>query len=135
MLIAGHGWRCSKEEDRVMTGKAKALGLALALVAVPLAIAIAQPTPQDLVDALNSVFGKHAGMRAAHTKGICVTGNFTPGPEAAKLSKAPHSPSPFPSSPASPWAGGIRRHPTRLRTMCAASPSASTSATVPILTS
>ncbi len=79
-----------------MTGKAKILGLALALVAVPLAIAIAQSTPQDLVDALNSVFGKHAGMRAAHTKGICLTGNFAPAPEAAKLSKAPHFAKPVP---------------------------------------
>jgi catalase len=96
MLVAANGWRCSKEEDRTMTGKAKALGLALALVGVPLAIAIAQPTPQDLVDALNSVFGKHAGMRAAHAKGICLTGNFTPAPGAAKLSKAPHFARPVP---------------------------------------
>lgn len=50
----------------------------------------ADPTPADLVDALNAVFGKHAGMRAAHTKGFCVTGSFTPTPDAAKLSKAPH---------------------------------------------
>ena len=49
-----------------------------------------QPTPADLVDALNGVFGKHPGDRAAHTKGICLTGSFTPAADAAKLSKAPH---------------------------------------------
>jgi catalase len=49
-----------------------------------------QPTPADLVDALNGVFGKHAGDRAAHTKGICLTGTFTPSTEAPKLSKAAH---------------------------------------------
>ena len=49
-----------------------------------------QPTPVDLVDALNGVFGKHPGDRAAHTKGICLTGTFTPSADAPKLSKAPH---------------------------------------------
>jgi catalase len=48
-----------------------------------------QPRPDQLVDALNGVFGKHAGDRAAHTKGICLTGQFTPAPEAPSLSKAP----------------------------------------------
>ena len=45
--------------------------------------------PEDLVNALNGVFGAHAKMRAAHTKGICVKGNFTPTAEAAALSKSP----------------------------------------------
>jgi catalase len=50
-----------------------------------------QPTtPAELVDALNGVFGKHPGDRAAHAKGICLTGTFTPAPDAPKLSKAPH---------------------------------------------
>jgi catalase len=35
------------------------------------------------------VFGKHPGDRAAHTKGICLTGQFTPSPDAPSLSKAP----------------------------------------------
>jgi catalase len=47
------------------------------------------PRPDQLVDALNGVFGKHPGDRAAHTKGICLTGRFTPSPEAPSLSKAP----------------------------------------------
>ena len=50
----------------------------------------ADPTPADLVDALNGVFGKHPGDRAAHAKGFCVTGQFTPSADAPKLSKAPH---------------------------------------------
>ena len=40
------------------------------------------------VDALQTVFGKHPGMRANHAKGIVLEGTFTPAPEAAKLSKA-----------------------------------------------
>lgn len=64
--------------------------LGLSLFAAVQPAAAADPTPVDLVDALNGVFGKHAGMRAAHTKGFCVTGQFTPSAEAATLSKAPH---------------------------------------------
>ena len=52
--------------------------------------------PEQLVDALNGVFGAHAKMRAAHTKGICVKGNFTPTAEAAALSKAPQFAAPVP---------------------------------------
>lgn len=52
--------------------------------------------PEQLIDALNKVFGSHAKMRAAHTKGICVKGNFTPTPEAASLSKAPQFAAPVP---------------------------------------
>jgi catalase len=48
------------------------------------------PTAADLVDALNGLFGKHAGDRAAHTKGICLSGKFTPSADAPKLSKAAH---------------------------------------------
>src|SRR6478672_13525666 len=60
-------------------------------VAVLVAVAAAQepPRPDQLVDALNGVFGKHAGDRAAHTKGICLTGQFKPAPDAPSLSKAP----------------------------------------------
>jgi catalase len=48
-----------------------------------------QLRPDQLVDALNGVFGKHAGDRAAPTKGICLAGQFTPAPDAPSLSKAP----------------------------------------------
>ena len=60
------------------------------LLAAGLPAKAQQTTPVDLVDALNGVFGKHAGDRAAHTKGICLSGSFTPTADAAKLSKAPH---------------------------------------------
>jgi catalase len=61
----------------------------LALIAAPIAQA-EEATPEALVDALNAVFGKHAGKRAAHTKGFCVKGSFTPSAEASSYSKAPH---------------------------------------------
>jgi catalase len=73
---------------------AAAIALMPALLVLPAVSEEAQP--EDLVNALNSVFGKHAKMRAAHTKGICVKGNFTPAPEAASLSKAPQFAAPVP---------------------------------------
>ena len=45
-------------------------------------------TPQDLVKALNGVFGEHKA-RAVHAKGILLQGVFTPGKAAASISKAP----------------------------------------------
>ena len=54
------------------------------------------PRPDQLVNALNGVFGKHPGDRAAHTKGICLTGQFTPAPDAPSLSKAPQFAKPVP---------------------------------------
>jgi catalase len=69
------------------------VGLSLGLIVLAVSGVVAsaqQPAPADLVDALNGVFGKHAGDRAAHTKGICLTGSFTPAADAPKLSKAPH---------------------------------------------
>ncbi|WP_076859991.1 catalase family peroxidase [Bradyrhizobium mercantei] len=47
-------------------------------------------TPEQLVDALNGVFGKHPGARAVHAKGIVLEGTFTPGAQASSISKAPH---------------------------------------------
>ncbi len=69
---------------------------ALILAGSVVAAFAADPTPADLVDALNSVFGKHPGDRAAHTKGFCLTGQFTPSADAPKLSKAPHFAKPVP---------------------------------------
>ena len=65
--------------------------VAVALVAaiVPIAAVAAEAQPDDLVNALNGVFGAHAGKRAAHTKGMCVKGTFTPTADAASLCKAP----------------------------------------------
>ncbi|HBR27522.1 MAG TPA: catalase, partial [Rhizobiales bacterium] len=84
-----------------MTSRSKRLSILGAIVALALggstaACIAADVRPADLVDALNGVFGKHAGDRAAHTKGVCLTGNFTPSADAPKLSKAPHFAKPVP---------------------------------------
>jgi catalase len=47
-----------------------------------------QPIEQQLVDAMNKVFGVHPGFRANHAKGIVVEGSFKASPEAAGLSRA-----------------------------------------------
>ncbi|MGL4890913.1 MAG: catalase family peroxidase [Aeromonas veronii] len=45
-------------------------------------------TADGMVDALNGTFGKHAGARASHAKGLCIRGQFTPHPDAGQLTKA-----------------------------------------------
>jgi catalase len=47
----------------------------------------APPTAVDLVDSLNSVFGKHAKARASHAKGICVMGHFSPDAQALQVTQ------------------------------------------------
>jgi catalase len=48
-------------------------------------------TPEQLVDALNDVFGKQPpGGRAVHAKGIVLTGTFTPAESASSVTLAPH---------------------------------------------
>lgn len=42
----------------------------------------------DAVDAINRVFGRHAGSRALHAKGTLCRGTFTPTAEAAGLTRA-----------------------------------------------
>jgi catalase len=44
----------------------------------------------DLLKMFDKLFGLHPGFRAAHAKGQMLTGTFTPSPQAAALSKAPH---------------------------------------------
>ena len=43
-----------------------------------------------LLQKFDAIFGFHPGFRPAHAKGIMLHGSFTPSPEAATLSKAPH---------------------------------------------
>jgi catalase len=69
--------------------------LVLGLV-VPLAASAEEAQPEQLIDGLNGVFGKHAGKRAAHTKGFCVKGSFTPTAEAPSLTKSPQFAAPVP---------------------------------------
>src|SRR5206468_397624 len=47
-----------------------------------------QPIEQQLVDAMNKVFGVHPGYRANHAKGVVVEGSFKASSEAAGLSRA-----------------------------------------------
>lgn len=49
----------------------------------------AAPTPVEEVDALNHVFGQHAGQRASHAKGFCAAGEFTPDRQASSLVQGP----------------------------------------------
>jgi catalase len=67
--------------------------------------------PADLVNALNDVFGKNAGQRAAHTKGICLSGTFTPAAGAPKLSKAPQFSKPVPITARFSLGGGNAKAP------------------------
>jgi catalase len=46
---------------------------------------------QQLLDALDTLSGLHPGFRPAHAKGLMCSGTFTPSPEAAKLTRAPHA--------------------------------------------
>ena len=45
---------------------------------------------QNLLQQFDTIFGLHPGFRPAHAKGILLSGTFTPAPEAASLTKAPH---------------------------------------------
>lgn len=59
------------------------------LAAAPMpALAEEASTPEQIVDVMNTLWGKHPGVRANHAKGAVVEGSFTPSPEAASLSKA-----------------------------------------------
>jgi catalase len=44
----------------------------------------------DLLAQIDAVFGLHPGFRPAHAKGIMLSGTFTPSPQAASLTRAPH---------------------------------------------
>jgi catalase len=46
---------------------------------------------QELLKSLDSAFGVHPGFRPAHAKGLMCSGVFTPSPEAAQLTRAPHA--------------------------------------------
>jgi catalase len=46
--------------------------------------------PEQIVDTMNAIFGRHPGFRAAHAKGVVCEGEFTPSASATTLSKAPH---------------------------------------------
>lgn len=63
------------------------VGFSLAVPGV--ALAEDQPSvPEQIVNAMNKVFGVHAGFRANHAKGIVAEGHFKASPEAAELTRA-----------------------------------------------
>jgi len=45
----------------------------------------------DLLAQFDTIFGQHPGFRAAHAKGILLTGKFTPARAAASLTRAQHA--------------------------------------------
>ena len=45
----------------------------------------------DLLQQFDAIFGLHPGLRPAHAKGVLLTGTFSPSPEAAALTRAPHA--------------------------------------------
>jgi catalase len=54
--------------------------------------AISNPAlAQQLLDALDALFGLHPGFRPAHAKGLMCSGTFTPSSEAKNLTRAPHT--------------------------------------------
>jgi catalase len=44
----------------------------------------------DLIAQFDTMFGQHPGFRPAHAKGVLLSGRFTPSPQAAALTRAPH---------------------------------------------
>jgi catalase len=46
---------------------------------------------EQLLSALDTLSGLHPGFRPAHAKGLMCAGTFTPAPEAAQLTRAPHA--------------------------------------------
>ena len=65
------------------------LALAAALLAAPARPASAQgTTASKTIDVMNTLWGRHAGMRANHAKGVVAEGTFVPTAAAAALSKA-----------------------------------------------
>jgi catalase len=46
---------------------------------------------EDLLQQFDTMFGVHPGYRAAHAKGLMLTGTFRPAAQAKTLTKAPHA--------------------------------------------
>jgi catalase len=66
------------------------LSAALVTVLLTTAPTLAQDadTAEKIVDTMNTLWGKHPGMRANHAKGVVVEGSFTSTPAASGLSSA-----------------------------------------------
>jgi catalase len=70
-------------------GRAAVLGAALLwLSPAPARAADEVPLPEQIVDIMNQLWGRHAGFRANHAKGLVAEGRFTPSGAGAALSTA-----------------------------------------------
>jgi catalase len=68
----------------------RAIGAASLLGGVAWADDPEKSVAEQIVDTMNTLFGKHPGFRSAHAKGVVCEGEFTPSPSASSLSRAPH---------------------------------------------
>jgi catalase len=81
----------SRGKDRCSRRRAiRGIGAAALLVGVAWGDQPEKSVAEQIVDVMNTLFGKHPGFRSAHAKGIVCEGEFTPTTSAATLSKAPH---------------------------------------------
>lgn len=75
----------------MQTNKASVAGFTAATIAALglgiMPAAAAEPSADKIIDALNTIFGKH-GVRSSHAKGQCVKGTFKPSADAAGLTKS-----------------------------------------------
>jgi catalase len=63
--------------------------LVVPVLALPASLRADDDTVEvEIVNAMNKIWGSHAGFRANHAKGVVAEGSFKASPEAAKLSKA-----------------------------------------------
>jgi catalase len=83
--MAGELDRCSRREALRAIGAASLLGGAMAWADEP-----QKSVPEEIVDTMNQLFGRHPGFRAVHAKGIVTEGEFMPSSAASTLSRAPH---------------------------------------------
>jgi catalase len=64
---------------------------ALTLAGAPLAAQTTKSLPEQIADVMVQLAGGiHPGLRFTHTKGLVVTGTFTPAPSARTISRAAH---------------------------------------------
>jgi catalase len=68
----------------------RAIGAAYLLGGVARGDEPEKSVPEQIVDTMNKLFGKHPGFRSAHAKGIVCEGEFTPASTAPSLSRAAH---------------------------------------------
>jgi catalase len=87
---------CSTPEEASRDPLVAAAAAPEAAPATP-AAAAEPPSSEGLAEAMFDVFKPAPGLRPSHARGLCATGTFTPTPEAAALSAAPHLAGPVPA--------------------------------------